>query len=278
MRRPNRSTHLNLIYLAEVMVYTYDGSFDGLLSAIFESYRLKTPAEEIVEESQFQPELFGNPTFVSTEKAHSERVKKGVKKQCGEQAMETLYHVFLSEQLQVEMLIYRFVRLTMASVENVMNNFREPVVLQIHRIQKQIYREVHRMQAFVRFQQTQDDLYAALINPDFNVLPLLPSHFTERYPAFSWLIYDTRRNYGLYHEPISDTKESRSPSTRFITLDSSSPQHFSAQLLTDAEQDYQSLWQTYFHSVNIPERRNDKLHLQHVPRRYWKYLVEKQIT
>lgn len=260
------------------MVYTYDGSFDGLLSAIFESYRLKTPAEEIVEESQFQPGLFGNPTFVSTNQAYSERVKKGVKKRCEEQAVETLYHVFLSEQPQVEMLIYRFVRLAIASVENVMNNFREPVVLQIHRIQKQIYREVHRMQAFVRFQQTQDDLYTALINPDFNVLPLLPPHFTERYPAFRWLIYDTNRNYGLYHEPTSDTEENRSPSTHFITLDSSSPQHLSPQLLTDAEQDYQNLWQTYFHSVNIPERRNDKLHLQHVPHRYWKYLVEKQIT
>ncbi|MEO6759204.1 MAG: DUF4130 domain-containing protein, partial [Saprospiraceae bacterium] len=25
----------------------------------------------------------------------------------------------------------------------------------------------------------------------------------------------------------------------------------------------------------IPERRNLKLHLQHVPKRYWKYLTEK---
>ncbi|MEM9829570.1 MAG: TIGR03915 family putative DNA repair protein [Bacteroidota bacterium] len=258
------------------MVYTYDGSFDGLLSVIFESYRLKTSAEEIVEESCFQPGLFGKPTFVSTNQVHSKRVKQGVRKRCGEQTTETLYHVFLSEQPQIEMLIYRFVRLAVASTENVMSNFREPIVLKIHRIQKQIHREVHRMHAFVRFQQTKDNLYAALVNPDFNVLPLLPPHFTQRYPMFRWLIYDTKRNYGLYYEPASDSKESQSPSIRFVTLDSSSPQHLSPQLLTDAEQDYQSLWQTYFHSVNIPERRNDKLHIQHVPRRYWKYLVEKQ--
>ena len=47
-------------------------------------------------------------------------------------------------------------------------------------------------------------------------------------------------------------------------------------MLTGAETDYQELWKAYFKSVDIPERRNLKLHLQHVPKRYWKYLVEKQ--
>ena len=50
----------------------------------------------------------------------------------------------------------------------------------------------------------------------------------------------------------------------------------SADLLAEAEPDYQVLWKSYFDSVNIPERKNMKLHLQHVPRRYWKYLSEKR--
>jgi probable DNA metabolism protein len=39
---------------------------------------------------------------------------------------------------------------------------------------------------------------------------------------------------------------------------------------------YQELWKQYFDSVDIKARRNMKLHIQHVPKRYWKYLVEKQ--
>ena len=31
----------------------------------------------------------------------------------------------------------------------------------------------------------------------------------------------------------------------------------------------------YFKSTNIKSRKNMKLHLQHVPKRYWKYLTEK---
>ncbi|RYE25413.1 MAG: DUF4130 domain-containing protein, partial [Sphingobacteriales bacterium] len=40
---------------------------------------------------------------------------------------------------------------------------------------------------------------------------------------------------------------------------------------------YQLLWKSYFNNSNIKERKNMKLHIQHIPRRYWKYLTEKQI-
>ncbi len=248
------------------MTYTYDGSYEGLLSVIFETYRLGQPADSISEEGVAQPQLFSSPLHVVANPAHAKRVLRGVAKRTNPDVIRIMYHCFLSEQPDIEMLLYRFVRLAMASEESVLENFRETVVLRLHRIERQIHREVHRMHAFVRFQETHDGLYAALITPDFNVLPLLGTHFKARYPAFRWLIYDTRRRYGLYYE---------NHATRFITLDAS-PQQLSEALLTAAETDYQELWQTYFTSVDIPERRNMKLHLQHVPRRYWKYLVEKQ--
>lgn len=248
------------------MVYTYDGTFDGLLSVVFETYRLGQPAEDITEESVFQPGLFGDPIHVATEKTHAQRVRRGLVRRSGKDVVRMLYHCFLSEQPRVEMLVYQFARLAVDSAENILNNFREPVVLRVHRIERQIHREVHRMHAFVRFQETQDGLYAALVNPDFNVLPLLGPHFRDRYPAFRWLIYDTKRRYGLYHEDHA---------TRFVTLDGRQHRRLSNDSLTSSETDYQTLWQTYFRSVDIPERRNMKLHLQHVPRRYWKYLVEK---
>jgi len=40
---------------------------------------------------------------------------------------------------------------------------------------------------------------------------------------------------------------------------------------------YQELWQVYFKSVNIAARKNMKLHIQHMPKRYWKFLTEKQL-
>ncbi|MEJ7663065.1 MAG: DUF4130 domain-containing protein [Hymenobacter sp.] len=49
-----------------------------------------------------------------------------------------------------------------------------------------------------------------------------------------------------------------------------------ATVLDEREPLFQVLWQAYFDHVNIPERRNLKLHRRHMPLRYWKYLSEKQ--
>ena len=49
-----------------------------------------------------------------------------------------------------------------------------------------------------------------------------------------------------------------------------------AAICDEKEELYQRLWQQYFSSVNIAARKNMKLHIQHMPKRYWRYLVEKK--
>ena len=44
----------------------------------------------------------------------------------------------------------------------------------------------------------------------------------------------------------------------------------------DAEKDCQELWRRYFSAVNISQRDNPRLHLSQLPRRFWRYLPEKQ--
>ena len=49
-----------------------------------------------------------------------------------------------------------------------------------------------------------------------------------------------------------------------------------SSVFTDEEFEYQDLWNNYFKSTNIKSRINKKLHTQHIPKRYWKYLSEKK--
>jgi len=161
-------------------------------------------------------------------------------------------------------------QLAFASKVSIEDNFAEDCVRQIAVIDKQVFREKHRMEAFVRFQKTADDLYFATIEPDFNVLPLLQDHFEKRYADQHWLIYDIRRQYGLYYN-LQEVK-SIVLENAIINKSGNLPLH----VLTQQEPLYQQLWQTYFQNVNIPERKNPKLHLRHMPQRYWKYLTEKK--
>ncbi len=251
------------------MIYIYDGTYPGLLTVIFETYRLRAPATRIIPTDRWTEELFAEPTTIDTKDELAARVLKGVEKRAGTKATTLLYRCYLSEREDLELLIYHFVQRTIAEPENPYEDFGDEKILRLHQIDKQIGREVHRMHAFVRFQELKDGTYAALIEPDFNVLPLLEKHFRTRYPAMNWLIYDTKRHYGLHWDTHN---------AAFVTFPESEHQRLrqlSTEVLADQETEYQLAWQTYFRSVDIPERRNIKLHLQHVPRRYWRYLTEK---
>ncbi len=133
-----------------------------------------------------------------------------------------------------------------------------------------VRREKHRMDAFVRFKQTKEGVYFATIEPDFNVLPLNISHFKNRYADQEWIIYDLKRNYGVHYNlkdvnfiEVSFNKDSLKETKQSL-------------FFSENELAFQELWKNYFKSTNIPSRKNMKLHIRHIPKRYWKYLSEKQ--
>src|SRR5690606_38301814 len=142
-------------------------------------------------------------------------------------------------------------------------------VLKISQIAKSVGREKHRMEAFVRFKLTKDDIYFANIEPDFDVLPLISKHFKSRYADQKWIMYDLKRQYGLNY----DLQEVQAMN---LTLpETFDPTQTASEYFTPSEIEFQTLWQNYFQSTNIVARKNTKLHIQHLPKRYWKYLSEK---
>jgi probable DNA metabolism protein len=127
-----------------------------------------------------------------------------------------------------------------------------------------------RILQFVRFQQTIDNIFFAPVEPQFDVLPYTVRHFRNRFADQQWLIYDVRRDYGFYYNLETVTE---------ITL---SEKNFSGHdgklaggIAQEDEVMYQTLWKSYFKHIHIEERRNAKLQRQHMPRRYWKFLTEK---
>ena len=122
----------------------------------------------------------------------------------------------------------------------------------------------------MRFELLKDGVYFAEIYPDFNVLTLIIRHFKNRYQDQKWMIYDFKRGYGVYY----DLK-----TTEIVTLDNDKQILLQKgdSIFDEKEINYQKLWVEYFDHTNIKERKNTKLHVQHVPKRYWKYLTEKKI-
>ena len=248
----------------------YDGSFDGFLSAVFYVFEQRLNQVSIQKASVVQNGLFAEVEVVVTEDVKANRVWKGLTSRLSAKGSFQLYHAFLSEQKGVENELLSFIRHAFKVSINADKDYGHPSVLKMAQLAKKVGREKHRMEAFVRFRLTNDGVYFASIAPDFNVLPLILKHFKRRYADQKWVIYDIKRNYGLFYDLNSVALMTMEFPKNFDGTKTES--HFFAE----QELEFQTLWQDYFKSTTIESRKNMRLHIKHVPKRYWKYLSEKQ--
>lgn len=252
-----------------VKILIYDGSFNGFLTSVFKAFEEKGVVADIQSNSVCQSGLFSQTETVFTQMELAKRVWNGIQRKSN-LAIKNIYFAFLSEQKGIELLLYRYIRKLFDKDRSIAADYGDDTVMRISQLAKSVGREKHRMEAFVRFQLTQDGIYFANIEPDFDVLPLISKHFRSRYADQQWIIYDVKRKYGLYY-----TMES----VEIITLDLEEIHTNSVhrnKAFTNEEYNFQDLWNDYFKSTNIKSRINKKLHTQHVPKRYWKYLSEKK--
>lgn len=251
------------------MQYVFDGSFNGFLCCVFESFERKETEVIPVTQELLQPMLYQQYRTIETVAEKAARVRKGLLERCGKANFD-FYTAFLSEDSSVWRTLFELMQHIFRNDSSILQNFGNPVVLHFSQTLKKIGRERHRMQAFIRFKKTSDGMYVATIEPDFNVLPLIADFFRKRYADQPWLIYDAKRQYGLLYDlkqvtevNLLETGEHELSTHPAIELD-------------EKELAYEQLWKTYFTHTNIVSRKNTKLHLRHVPKRYWKYLTEKQ--
>ncbi len=245
----------------------YDKTWTGLLTAIFEIYERRLELVSIQVPEKFQPDVFSGHTDIITDELKARRVLAGLAKKLTAESLKNIYTAYLSELPGIENTILAYIRLVFSSNQSIEQAYGHSAVLKISQIARMVHREKHRMEAFIRFRLTNDSLYYAAIEPDFNVLPLILSHFKNRYADQRWLIYDLRRKYGIYYN-LKTVEE--------ITIDfNQHAEDETSNVFHEDETMYQTLWKDYFKSVNIGARKNTRLHLRHVPKRYWKHLTEK---
>ncbi|MCB0373817.1 MAG: TIGR03915 family putative DNA repair protein [Muricauda sp.] len=247
----------------------YDGSFNGFLTAVFVAFDEKINVADIQKNSEIQNGLFSETETIFTHVEKAKRVWNGIRNK-SHNAISQVYFAFLSETEGVEMMLFDYIKKLMHTKQGKYLDYSDSTVLYVSQLARKVGREKHRMEAFVRFQLTKDQIYFANIEPDFDVLPLISKHFRDRYADQQWLIYDVKRKYGIYYN--LDHVEMVSLNLKDIHYNKIQK----SDAFTSEEYDYQTLWNDYFKSTGIKSRINPKLHTQHVPKRYWKYLSEKK--
>lgn len=246
----------------------YDGSFEGWLTSVFEIYEYKYTEVHIIKEQYYQPSLIDKLHNVYTCEEKAQRVWKGFKQKFSPRSLQHLYHAWLSEQKGIEDVMFFHIKSSFTKRKADGFNLTDQHLIVIQQLVKQVHREVYRVKSYVRFQQTANDLPYALIDPAFNILPLIVGYLKEKYIDHHWLIYDTYRKYGMYYDlqtvemvQLAFTDSSEDPG---------------AIIPHEQEAIYQTLWQKYFQNTSAKAKENINLHIQPMQSKYWKYLLEKQ--
>lgn len=241
------------------VIYLYDGSFEGFLCCIFDSYANREVPSDIAPEESVPPTLF-QTRLIATDKAHADRVARKVALLSGE-AAALLRRGFLTCLPHREIRLYRLTAKLLREGPGFLRNLADETLLPVLKAVRHMEGEAQLLRGFVRFSDY-SGILGGEIEPKNRVLPLLRSHFCSRFPNERFFIYDRTHREALFY---GGGKAVIAPLERF-----------EAAAPDEAEAAYRRLWKRFYDTVAIKERENPRCRQTHMPKRYWGTMTEFQ--
>lgn len=251
-----------------MLVYRYDKTFDGLLSALFDAYSLRAFPDALIGVDDPEPLFMQSLHDVVTDTAHADRVWRGLERRLSVRMRSMIVHAWHGEQAGSDCVMLHCLRRVFDQGGEVLADQADPDIRALNRLALKVSHECERLKQFVRLQKAADGTFFAAVTPEHDALPLALDYFTDRFADQRWLIYDRRRDYGYYYDGHL---------ARRVTLEDDRgmiADKLADRWLAEDERQFQLLWKNYFRALAIPQRTNLRQQRHMMPRRYWKHLTE----
>lgn len=243
------------------MIYLYDGSFDGFLCCVFDSYVHREVLTAISGDEDFAPTLF--PTrVITTDPGHAARVLRKVRL-LSPYACDLLRWGFLTCMEEKELRLYRLVVKLLQDGPAFLRDLSDETLYPVAAAVRHLNSEAHLLKGFLRFSEL-GGVLGSEIEPKNRVLPILRSHFCARYQNEIFFIYDRTHHEALFYaagkaviRPLAD---------------------FQMAPPDETEARYRLLWKRFYDTIAIRERENPKCRMRNMPKRYWNTMTEFQDT
>lgn len=240
-----------------VLVFAYDGSFEGLMSAVFDAFSMKTLPDDIYPFDEMEPTLLKIHT-VETDFEHAKRVEQATVKKLGKNAANLVRRGFLYDGGGKETAIMRFLWKGFNEGAKAAAAIGDPDVNPLFKMAAAVSNEQRLLFGFVRFSESGGAL-TAVIHPKHFVLPLLRGYFCARMYNENFMIYDENHGAALIHSgrrtaiiPVADLEFPKCEEDKF----------------------YRDLWKSYYRHIAISSRYNPKCRMTHMPKRFWADMPE----
>lgn len=242
------------------MIYLYDGTFEGLATAVYEAYYSKQRPSAIISQEDHSPTFFDEEFQIYTDQIKANKVLGAIREKLGEDVLQRILYAFFSEDPNAGTIIYKFIRVAFKMGPKVIDYRAHEDVGPMLDLYRKVARESHSLLGLIRFVELDNGILYSQFEGTYNVLSILGSHFFGRLSGEQWILHDLKRSYAVF----CNGKE-------WVMREADIPQEVP---LHKKELLFQKLWKTYFKHIAIKERSNPALQQNFMPKKYWKYLIE----
>lgn len=244
-------------------VYIYDGSYQGLLTALHQAFKQREVPVKILTQSDFRDDLFYQQEEIITDDQKAEFFSRQIKEHISAQALNNVFNAYLSEADKMEHYIFRYLFTGFKAGKKVDEFLTKDYVRQVQDLAHKVRHESHRLKGLIRLQEAAGGKYYAAVEPDYRSLILLAPHFKNRFSTMDWIIHDLKREEAVIFSAADQ---------EWLLIDLE--KDFKPEL-SQKEEKVQELWRSFFSAVSIKNRRNRRVQQQFMPKKYWRHLIEK---
>lgn len=237
-------------------IIVYDGYFEGFLTAIFSSYN---DLFKIKIESEKDQISFLDQKKIKTDFEKAKRVEDSIKKNISGEFFYNIKIAFRSDYKNKDTIIARLIKLSFLKGEKIINSTNKYAIA-FNKMLKNYGSEAHALKGLLRFKEIQEGFLFAQYESHNYILEDLSRHFLKRMPKEKFIIYDKNRKKAFIS--IFGNVEVVKILNLFIEE-------------SDQEKFFKDLWIGFYDAISIKERKNKNLMISNMPKKYWKYLPEK---
>ncbi len=251
-------------------IFVCEDNMENILTGIYNAFNFCKQGHKLEEtdiiicnNSHFERELFATYETVSTDYDKAFKTMEYVKKKLGGYIHTNVLRVLCHFNSERGYALFRFLQYCFKNGVSVAEDLTNPYVLKIMELSRKTGNEAHHYLGFLRFESYNGILYGK-IEPKCNVIPLIIEHFSDRFYIENWIIEDVSRKLFAVHKAYGETK--------IFNGDFNLSDIGITNLTTQDE--YETLWKTFFETIAIKERYNIKCQKNLLPLWMRTYITE----
>ena len=251
------------------IVLLYDGSLDGIFTAVYEGFVIKndrykdsyTDQISIENIHTYEQQFFREYITVETDRDKAGKTVDSIVRKMGYGGYNIAMGVACHFSEEAGQILFGYLVRGFKIGRAVVDKLTDPFVMRAFELSRKTYNEANYFREFIRFSDVRSRLYSK-IEPKCNILHMIGSHFSDRFPAENWIIYDEAHHVAAVHPQFSQWFLIDDTEVDFDKLDSM------------AQDEYVDLWKLFVDTIAIEQRKNERCQNNHLPKWYRKNMTE----